>query len=98
MYSQMDELVRSYDAASEYPQNLVCHHTYQHVLDSYRLRLSERENSLFYDESKAAVDFWQFDHAGQGFWDKRVHNALELREQLRIGSLPQRFDPKCRFM
>jgi hypothetical protein len=94
----MDELVRSYEAASEYPKNLVCHHTFQHVLDSYSLRLGERKDSLFSDESKAAVDFWQFDHASQGFWDKRVHNASELHEQLRIGSLPQRLDPKCRFM
>ena len=94
----MDEVVRSYEAAHDYPKSLVCHQHYEHVLDSYLTRLNEREDSLFYGESRAAVHFWQFDHASQGFWDRCVHNALELREQLRIGSLPQRLDPKCQFM
>jgi hypothetical protein len=95
---KMDELIRSYDAAPEYPTNLICHHTHQHVLDSYLVRLGERGDSIFCHESKAAVDFRQFDHADQGFWDKCVHNPVELREHLRIGSVPQRLDPKCQFM
>lgn len=33
-----------------------------------------------------------------GFWDRAVRNPAELQEQLRIGSTPQRLDPRCRFM
>jgi hypothetical protein len=94
----MDELLSSLEAVPKYPKNLICHQVYPHVLDSYVSRLDEREQTLFCDKRKAAVDFWQFDHAGQGFWDKRVCNDVELREQLRIGVLPQRLDPRCQFM
>jgi hypothetical protein len=94
----MDELIRSYEAASQYPKNLICHQVYPHVLDSYILQLDAREDSLFSGENKAVADFWQFDHVGQGFWHKCVRNTVELREQLRIGALPQRLDPRCQFM
>jgi uncharacterized protein len=62
----MDALAISCDAAREYPKNLICHNTYQHVLDSYARRLKEREDSLFCSLNKAAVNFWQFDHEAQG--------------------------------
>jgi hypothetical protein len=94
----MDELIRSFSGAHEYPKNLVCHQVYPHILESYIRKLDERNNNLFSADHKVLVDFWQFDHAGQGFWDKCVRDAVELREQLRIGALPQRHDPRCRFM
>lgn len=94
----MNELIRSYEAALEYPRNLVCHRLYPHVLDTYTLRLRERELDFFTDEDMAAVDFWEFDEDAQGFWHKHVHNTAELHEQLRVGILPQRPDPICRFM
>lgn len=62
----MDELAHSCDAATEYPKNLVCHHTHQHVLDSYVHKLEERGDNLFCSPNKAVVNFWQFDHEAQG--------------------------------
>jgi hypothetical protein len=60
----MDELMRSCADARDYPRNLVCHNTYQHVLSSYLQGLNAREQSLFCSENKAAVDFWEIDDGG----------------------------------
>ena len=65
----MDRLVRSCDAAAEYPKILVCRQDSDgHVLDEYVKRLDDREDHLFSHESEAALHFWQFDHEGQGAW------------------------------
>ncbi|KAF7512558.1 hypothetical protein GJ744_000819 [Endocarpon pusillum] len=94
----MDELARSYERAPDYPKNLLCPNTYQHVLDSYFRRLKDREDNLFCSANKSLVYFWQFNHEAQGFWDNCVHNRTELNDQLRIASSPQRLDPRCRFV
>lgn len=62
----MDQLIGSLNAALEYPKNLVCHHSYQHVLESCSQRLKDRENNLFCNANKALVSFWQYDVQGQG--------------------------------
>lgn len=63
---QMDELIHSYRAAAKYPRNLVDHHTYQHVLDSYVNQLNDKEDNLFCGPSNVLINFWQFDHESQG--------------------------------
>lgn len=67
----MDDLTCPCDAAREYPENLVCHQTYQHVLKSYRHRLEERGDNLFCSPDKAVVNFWQFDHEARGMSIKK---------------------------
>lgn len=62
----MDRLVRSNDAAAEYPKNLVYQQSDVHALNQYVKHLDDREDHLFSHESNAAVHFWQFDHEGQG--------------------------------
>lgn len=51
--------------AADYPKNLVYHNPYEHSLVSYWERLDEQKSRLFFDETKAAVDFWDYDHQAQ---------------------------------
>jgi hypothetical protein len=73
----MDEFVRSNDAASEYPKNLVCHRNHQHVLDAYVDQVNERAVRLFCRPDRAAVNFLQLDDESRG---GRLSNILEYSE------------------
>ena len=61
----MERLLRSWDNAASYPDCLISHRTYEHVLQDSKQRLHNRDD-LFCDEDKAQVDFLQYDHCGQG--------------------------------
>ena len=62
----MDQLTRSWNAAANYPRNVIGHDSYEHNLDAIFERLNERESQLFGKDGEGALDFWEFDDQKQG--------------------------------
>ena len=64
----MEQLISSCDAANSYPMNLVKQSVYEHILSAYSRRLDEQDSRLFRSETEASLDFWDFDHDGEGMF------------------------------
>ncbi|KAI9866764.1 MAG: hypothetical protein M1813_000706 [Trichoglossum hirsutum] len=94
----MESFMKSCDAAAEYPRNLIYHNTYDYNLEAYVKRLDERESDLFSIESKASLDFWDFNEQEQEFMPFCIRSAIELEKKLRVGAMSVRRDPRCRFI
>jgi hypothetical protein len=62
----MQKFLESWDAAATYPASLARHDSYPYNLQAYVKRLDDRERDLFSTESRARLDFWDFDEIAQG--------------------------------
>lgn len=50
----------SYKAWEHFPENVVRHSTYKHVLKGYRSMLNERSGALFCAEGLADLSIWDY--------------------------------------
>lgn len=62
----MDLLVKSCNAAAEFPKNLIYPGAYNHTLEKYVRRLDQDETRLFSRNADAAVDIWQLEDQRKG--------------------------------
>lgn len=66
----MDQVEAQCDSARDFPKNLLLvpriAKPSDYVLDLLLTRLNDQEGRLFCAESKASLDFFEFDHGGQG--------------------------------
>ena len=63
---EMNDFVRSCNAAATYPKNLIFSGEYQHTLQNYVDQLDMREGNLFGPRDKASLDFWDLDDGATG--------------------------------
>ncbi|KAI9773493.1 MAG: hypothetical protein M1839_002075 [Geoglossum umbratile] len=94
----MQQFLESWDAAATYPASLARHDTYLYNLEGYVKRLDCREKDLFSTESRARLDFWDFDKVAQEFKPACVSSADGLKKKICAGDRPARKDPQCRFL
>ena len=64
--SEREKFIRSCNDAIAYPNNLVYHNSYDHVLQSYVERLDEHEKRLFFGESRASLSIRDYDDDVKG--------------------------------
>lgn len=62
----LTEFLDSFDAAHEYPTNLVYSHRYDYQLQECQRQLDENDSRLFGDEN--LVDFLEVDVESPGLW------------------------------
>jgi len=75
----MEHLSASCNAAATYPRNLVRPNTYEYDLIGYTKRLDERQDSLFCNENKAVLDFWECHDGGKStLSNKGLHQRDNL--------------------
>ncbi|KAF2116785.1 hypothetical protein BDV96DRAFT_598636 [Lophiotrema nucula] len=93
----MQAIRESCDKADNYPLNLVCQNTYQHILSDYVSRLNAREKDLFMDKDACSVDFLQ--HSGEkGVHQTNIKTLSDLKAHLWKDVEETKSLPKCRFM
>jgi hypothetical protein len=62
----MEALIHSYSEKDNFPINLISPGIYPYRLEEYKQRLADDAHRLFSSESRAAVDFLEFDEAQKG--------------------------------
>lgn len=64
----MEQVVNSCKAAADYPKNLIRSNTYEFIARAYFEKLEERQLTLFNDETRASLEFWDFGDSAKGNW------------------------------